>query len=175
MTSNTGSVYLNENPSEGAVLPQIREKVMGAIQATFAPEFLNRIDDIILYRSLSRNDIKKVVDIRLKEIQKRLDDNGRKITLMVDDVAHDWLASAGYSPMYGARPMARLIQTEILNPLSRLLLQARVKDGEDVKITADLRKNRLVVLPNHEQDVGMTGDSEDEDDDGMDLDVEELD
>jgi ATP-dependent Clp protease ATP-binding subunit ClpB len=175
MTSNTGSAYLNENPSEGAVLPAIREKVMGAIQATFPPEFLNRIDDIILYRSLSRGDIRKVVDIRLKEIQKRLDDNGRKIILNVDDTAQEWLASAGYSPMYGARPMARLIQTEILNPLSRLLLQARVRDGEEVKITADLRKNRLVVIPNHEQDVSMTGDSEDEDDDGMDLDVEELD
>lgn len=72
--------------------------------------------------------------------------------------------------------MARLIQTEILNPLSKLLLQGRVRDGEQARVTADLRKNRLVVLPNHEQDVSMTGDSEDEvDDDGMDLDVEELD
>jgi ATP-dependent Clp protease ATP-binding subunit ClpB len=175
MTSNTGSAYLNENPSEGAVLPAIREKVMGSIQATFAPEFLNRIDDIILYRSLSRSDIRRVVDIRLKEIQKRLDDNGRKIHLLVDETAQDWLAAAGYSPSYGARPMARLIQTEILNPLSRLLLQARVRDGEEVRVTADLRKNRLVVLPNHEQDVSMTGDSEDEDDDEMDLDVEPLD
>lgn len=174
MTSNTGSAYLNENPSEGAVLPTIREKVMGAIRATFPPEFLNRIDDIILYRSLSRSDIKRVVDVRLKEVQKRLDDNGRKIILRVDEVAQEWLASAGYSPMYGARPMARLIQSEILNPLSKLLLQARVRDGEDVKITADLRKNRLVVIPNHEQDVSLPGDSEDEDD-MMDVEVDELD
>jgi ATP-dependent Clp protease ATP-binding subunit ClpB len=88
------------------------------------------------------------VDIRLQEIQRRLDDNGKKIKLDVDSHAMDWLASAGYSPMYGARPMARLIQTEILNPLSKLLLQARVRDGEFVRVGTDLRKNRLVVLPN---------------------------
>jgi ATP-dependent Clp protease ATP-binding subunit ClpA len=147
---------------------------MGAISATFPPEFLNRIDDIILYRSLSRSDIRRVVDVRLKEVQKRLVDNGRKVVLRVDDVAQDWLASAGYSPSYGARPMARLIQSEILNPLSKLLLQARVRDGEEVHVTADLRKNRLVVIPNHEQDVSMPGDSEDEDD-SMDVEVEDLD
>lgn len=174
MTSNVGSAYLNENPSEGAVLPEVRQNVMGAISATFPPEFLNRIDDIILYRSLSRSDIRRVVDVRLKEVQKRLVDNGRKVLLRVDDVAQDWLASAGYSPSYGARPMARLIQSEILNPLSKLLLQARVRDGEEVHVTADLRKNRLVVIPNHEQDVSMPGDSEDEDD-SMDVEVEELD
>jgi ATP-dependent Clp protease ATP-binding subunit ClpA len=148
MTSNTGSVYLNENLSEGAVPPNVRTKVMGAIQATFPPEFLNRIDDIIVYRSLSRADISKVVEIRLKELQARLDKNGRKIKLAVDQQAVNWLASAGYSPSYGARPMARLIQTEILNPLAKLLLQARIRDGETAHITADLRRNRLVVIPN---------------------------
>ena len=137
---------------------------MSAISAAFPPEFLNRIDDIILYRSLSRKDIRKVVEVRLKEIQTRLEGNGRKIKLAVDDHAMDWLGSAGYSrkshPLvltsytdryaatYGARPLARLIQTEILNPLSKLLLQARVRDGETVHITADLRRNRLVVIPN---------------------------
>ena len=148
MTSNVGSAYLNENPSEGPVQPEVRTTVMGAISATFPPEFINRIDDIILYRSLSRADIRKVVEVRLKEVQKRVDDNGRKIKLVVDGDAMDWLGSAGYSPSYGARPMARLIQTEILNPLSKLLLQARVRDGENVHIIADLRRNRLVVMPN---------------------------
>lgn len=97
MTSNVGSVYLNENPTEGAVQPEVREKVMKAISATFPPEFLNRIDDIILYRSLSRKDIKKVVEVRLKEIQARLEGNGRKVHLSLDDAAIDWLGSAGYS------------------------------------------------------------------------------
>nr|ODN88259.1 heat shock protein [Cryptococcus depauperatus CBS 7841] len=174
MTSNVGSAYLNENPTEGPVHPEVREKVNFAISKTFPPEFINRIDDIILYRSLSRADIRKVVDVRLREIQQRLQDNNRKIKLDVDESACEWLAQAGYSLTYGARPMARLIQTEILNPLSRLLLQARVRDGEIARVTADLRKNRLVVVPNHEPDVTQPDDSDDEDD-LMDIEVEEVD
>jgi ATP-dependent Clp protease ATP-binding subunit ClpB len=175
MTSNVGSVYLNENPTEGAVQPEVRQKVMGAIQQTFPPEFINRIDDIILYRSLSRADIRKVVEVRLKEVQQRLDQNNRKIKLQVDEHALEWLASAGYSPTYGARPMARLIQTEILNPLSKLLLQVRIRDGETAHITADLRRNRLVVIPNHEPDVMPPDDEDDSEDDDMDVEVEEVD
>lgn len=148
-----------------------------AISAVFPPEFINRIDDIILYRSLSRKDIKRIVGLRLKDVQKRLDDNGKKIHLDVDEPSTEWLAHAGYSPSYGARPMARLIQTEILNPLSKLLLQGRVREGENARVTVDLRKNRLVVLPNHDQDVVVPGDedSDYDSDDGMDVDVEELD
>jgi ATP-dependent Clp protease ATP-binding subunit ClpB len=190
MTSNVGSVFLNENPSEGAVRPEVRAKVTGAISQTFPPEFINRIDEIILYRSLSRSDIRKIVDLRLKEVQKRLDDNGRKVKLAVDDQALDWLASAGYSPSYGARPMARLIQTEILNPLSKLLLQARIRDGESAHVTADVRRNRLVVMPNQsvqpssslygangfsDQDVTQPDESDFDDDDSMDIEVEEVD
>jgi len=174
MTSNVGSAFLNENPTDGgAVKGEVKGKVMNAIQATFPPEFLNRIDDIILYRSLSRTDIVKIVDVRLAEIQKRLDDNGKKIKLILDDHAKEWLAQAGYSPTYGARPMARLIQTEILNPLSKLLLQARVREGEKAHVTADFKKNRLVVIPNHDVDVTMPDDSDD--DDSMDIEVEEMD
>jgi ATP-dependent Clp protease ATP-binding subunit ClpB len=174
MTSNVGSAFLNDNPTDGgAVKGEVKGQVMNAIQATFPPEFLNRIDDIILYRSLSRNDIVKIVDVRLAEIQKRLDDNGKKIKLVLDDHAKEWLAQAGYSPTYGARPMARLIQTEVLNPLSKLLLQARVREGEKAHVTADFKKNRLVVIPNHEMDVTMPDDSDD--DDGMDIEVEEMD
>lgn len=97
MTSNVGSMYLNEHPSEGAVDPEVRAKVNAAIAKTFPPEFINRIDDIILYRSLSRADIRKVVDVRLKEIQQRLHDNNRKIKLDVDEPSCEWLAQAGYS------------------------------------------------------------------------------
>ena len=174
MTSNVGSTFLNDNPSEGAVKPEVRGKVMNAIQSTFPPEFLNRVDDIIIYRSLSRGDIVKIVDVRLAEIQKRLDDNGKKIKLVLDDHAKEWLAQAGYSPSYGARPMGRLIQTEILNPLSKLLLQARVREGERAHVTADFKKNRLVVIPNHEVDVTMPDES-DVDDDSMDIEIEEMD
>lgn len=174
MTSNVGSSFLNENPSEGAVKGEVKAKVMNAIQATFPPEFLNRIDDIILYRSLSRGDIVKIVDVRLAEIQKRLDDNGKKIKLVLDDHAKEWLAQAGYSPSYGARPMSRLIQTEVLNPLSKLLLQSRVREGEKAHVTADFKKNRLVVIPNHDVDVTMPDESDD-DNDSMDIEIEEMD
>lgn len=124
---------------------------------------------------MSKSDIRKVVEVRLRELQKRFDDNNRKLKLAVDQQSMDWLGSAGYSPSYGARPMARLIQTEILNPLSKLLLQNRIRDGETAHVTADLRRNRLVVVPNHEPDVSYPDDSEDEDDDAMDIEVEEMD
>lgn len=175
MTSNTGSVYLNEAPHEGPVDPKVREKVMGAIAQTFPPEFINRIDEIILYRSLSRADMKKVVQVRLREVQKRLDDNNKKIHLKVDESAQEWLANAGYSPSYGARPLGRLIQAEILNPLSRLLLQGRIRDGETANVTTDHVKNRLVVVANHAADVSAPDDSDIDDDDLMDVEVEEVD
>lgn len=124
---------------------------------------------------MSRGDIRKVVEVRLREVQKRFDDNNRKIKLVVDGPAMDWLGSAGYSPSYGARPMARLIQTEILNALSKLLLQNRIREGEAANVTADLRRNRLVVIPNHDPDVSQPDDSMDEDEDGMDIEVEDID
>ncbi|TXT08928.1 hypothetical protein VHUM_02402 [Vanrija humicola] len=175
MTSNTGSVYLNENPSEGPVKPEVREKVMGAIQATFPPEFINRIDEIILYRSLSRQDMHRIVNVRLAEVQERLEANNKKIKLSADESAQDWLSNAGYSPSYGARPLARLIQSEILNPLSKLILQARIRDGETAHVTTDNVKNRLVVVPNHDVDVTEPDDEDSDLDDGMDVEVEEVD
>lgn len=175
MTSNTGSVYLNENPSEGPVKPEVREKVMGAIQATFPPEFINRIDEIILYRSLSRHDMRRIVNVRLQEVQERLEANNKKIKLAADESAQEWLANAGYSPSYGARPLARLIQSDILNPLSKLILQARVRDGETAHVTTDHVKNRLVVVPNHDADVTEPDDEDSDLDDGMDVEVEEVD
>lgn len=175
MTSNTGSAFLNENPKEGPVDPEVRQKVMGAIQQTFPPEFINRIDEIILYRSLSRNDMKKVVSVRLAEVQQRLDANNRKVRLEADDSASEWLATAGYSPSYGARPLARLIQSEILNPLSKLLLQGRVRDGETAHVTTDHVRNRLVVVPNHDADVTHPDDDDSDSDYDMDVEVEEID
>ncbi|CAK9782600.1 putative heat shock protein [Cutaneotrichosporon oleaginosum] len=175
MTSNTGSAYLNENPSEGAVPKATRDKVMGAIQATFPPEFINRIDEIIMYRSLSRADMRRVVAVRLREIQERLDVNNKKIRVVCDDSALEWLANAGYSPMYGARPLGRLIQHEILNPLSKLILQGRVRDGEDAHVTTDHVKNRLVVVPNHDNVEHPDDDDFSDDDDPMDVEIEEVD
>ncbi|EPQ60633.1 hypothetical protein GLOTRDRAFT_52989 [Gloeophyllum trabeum ATCC 11539] len=161
MTSNLGAAYLNDM-GEGPVKPATRELVMGAIQGHFPPEFINRIDEIVIFRTLSRKNVLNIVDIRIKEVQDRLVD--RKITLDLDDQAKEYLVSVGYSPTYGARPLNRAIQSELLNPLSVMILSERVRDGEIVKVRFDPAHNRLAIVPNHEG----SGDV-----DGMDVDLED--
>lgn len=176
-TSNLGASYLTE-AGEGDLTPEVKEQVNGAIQRHFPPEFINRLDQIIFYRALSRADIHKIVSIRLSEIQDRIKKNGKKIKLAVDEPAIDWLAAAGYSPIYGARPLARTIQQEILNPLSRMILQNRIRDRETARITTDAQRNRIVVIPNHDAEVVMDEDDEMdsvEDTDDEDMMVEEMD
>lgn len=129
---------------------------------------LNRLDDLIVFNPLSRKQVRAIVDIRIHEVQKRLATNGRKITLVIDDAAKDWLAAAGYNPAYGARPLNRTIQQEILNPLSRMIIEESIKDGEKAYITADNKANRIVIKPNHEP-VKLT-EEDDDDFDEMDLD-----
>jgi len=121
---------------------------MSAIQAQWPPEFLNRIDSIIIFRALSRANVRKIVDIRLKEVQERLE--SRKMKLVLSDEAKNYLGSAGYSTSYGARPLNRAVQNELLNPLSIFILGDRVRDGEDIKVEFDKYHNRLVIEPNHE-------------------------
>ncbi|RDX55837.1 hypothetical protein OH76DRAFT_1396188 [Lentinus brumalis] len=169
MTSNLGAAFLND-AGEGPVKPATRELVMGAIRNHFPPEFINRIDDIVIFRTLSRQNVLKIVDLRLKEVQDRIAD--RKMKLDVDDAAKNYLMSIGYSPAYGARPLNRAIQQELLNPLSVMILSERIRDGETVRVQFDGPRNRLYIVPNHEG----TGDSMDvdygEDDD---IEIEEMD
>jgi len=148
MTSNLGAAYLNElGDTSGAVPATTRELVMGAIRGHFPPEFINRIDDIVIFRTLSIDNVASIVDIRLREVQQRL--STKKITLHLDKEAKQYLASIGYSPIYGARPLNRAIQHELLNPLSMLLLEERIRDGEKCLVTFDGPHNRLVIHPNH--------------------------
>ncbi|EIN13756.1 hypothetical protein PUNSTDRAFT_58027 [Punctularia strigosozonata HHB-11173 SS5] len=170
MTSNLGAAYLNDM-GEGPVKPGTRDLVMGAIQSHFPPEFINRIDEIVIYRTLSRRNVMKIIDIRLKEVQERL--ATRKITLVLDDEAKNYLVSMGYSPTYGARPLNRAIQQELLNPLSVLILSDRIRDGEVVNVRFDGPHNRLRIVPNHEAAAGM--DEMDVDDWDDDIEVEEMD
>ncbi|KAK0233095.1 P-loop containing nucleoside triphosphate hydrolase protein [Armillaria fumosa] len=167
MTSNLGAAYLNDM-GEGPVTPQIRSLVVGAIQSHFPPEFVNRVDEIIVFRALSRKHILKIVDIRLQEVQDRLAE--RKITLDLDDAAKQYLMSVGYSPTYGARPLNRAIQSDLLNPLSMMILSDRVRDGEVVQVRLDGPHNRLNIIPNHEGSV--VEDYMDVDDD---IEIEEMD
>ncbi|KAG9043375.1 hypothetical protein FS837_009683 [Tulasnella sp. UAMH 9824] len=166
MTSNLGASYLNDaaehNPG-GAIPEETRELVMNSIRRHFVPEFINRIDDIIIFRTLSPDNVTSIVDIRLKEIAQRL--APRKITLDLDKDAKHYLASVGYSPVYGARPLNRAIQHELLNPLSLYLLEERIRDGETCRVTFDGPHNRLRLHPNHRAKAVKTEEMDLDDDD----------
>lgn len=110
------------------------------------------------------------MDIRLQEVQARLDE--RKITLKLDEESKHYLASVGYSPVYGARPLNRAIQSELLNPLSMFILSDRIRDGELVVVRFDAHHNRLAIIPNHE---GAVGEEDWMDVDGDDIEIEEMD
>ena len=133
LTSNLGSEYLAALP-EGADVNQARGEVMEVVRQAFRPEFLNRLDEILLFRRLSREDMTGIVDIQLRQLQKLLDE--RKITLELDDEAKRWLADAGYDPVYGARPLKRVIQRELQNPLALEILEGRIRDGDRVLVSA---------------------------------------
>ena len=133
MTSNLGSQFLVDQP-EGEDTDAVRDQVMAVVRASFRPEFLNRIDEIILFHRLKREDMTKIVDIQMARLGKLLAD--RKITIVLEPAAREWLAEKGWDPAYGARPLKRVIQKSVQDPLSELILSGQVKDGDKVKISA---------------------------------------
>ncbi len=133
MTSNLGAEYLANQPP-GQDVDAVRNQVMAVVRGHFRPEFLNRVDDILLFHRLRREEMGAIVDIQLKRLQRLLDE--RKITLKVDESARTWLGDRGYDPTYGARPLKRVIQRAMQDPLSALILEGSVKDGDTVHITA---------------------------------------
>jgi ATP-dependent Clp protease ATP-binding subunit ClpB len=135
LTSNLGSEILASQP-EGQDSSAVRGPVMDIVRASFRPEFLNRLDEILLFHRLTRENMKAIVDIQLKRLVKMLED--RHIALEIDDKARAWLAGAGYDPVYGARPLKRIIQRNLQNPLANLLLEGKVADGDTVPVTADI-------------------------------------
>jgi ATP-dependent Clp protease ATP-binding subunit ClpB len=132
LTSNLGSEVLAGLP-ENADVASVRDQVMEIVRGAFRPEFLNRLDEILIFGRLTRADMKGIVDIQLARLQKLLDE--RKIALAVDDKARAWLAEAGYDPVYGARPLKRVIQRSLQNPLAELILAGRINDGDTVDVT----------------------------------------
>ncbi|HEY5966105.1 MAG TPA: ATP-dependent chaperone ClpB [Xanthobacteraceae bacterium] len=134
MTSNLGSEHLVNQP-EGQDTEAVRDLVMGEVRANFRPEFLNRVDEIILFHRLKRDNMGSIVDIQMKRLGKLLDE--RKIELKLDAKARDWLAEKGYDPAYGARPLKRVIQKSLQDPLAELILSGKVKDGETVAVSAN--------------------------------------
>jgi ATP-dependent Clp protease ATP-binding subunit ClpB len=131
MTSNLGAEYLVNQP-DGQDSDAVREEVMAVVRASFRPEFLNRVDEIILFHRLKRADMTRIVDIQMQHLTKLLEE--RKITVVLDPAARDWLADKGWDPAYGARPLKRVIQKSVQDPLAELILSGRIKDGERVKI-----------------------------------------
>ncbi|HQU70436.1 MAG TPA: ATP-dependent chaperone ClpB [Albidovulum sp.] len=133
LTSNLGSQALSQLP-EGADSAEARRDVMDAVRAHFRPEFLNRLDDMIIFHRLSREDMTGIVDIQLRRLTKRLAQ--RKIELVLDEAAKKWLADAGYDPVYGARPLKRVIQRDLQDPLAEMILAGEVKDGDAIHVSA---------------------------------------
>jgi ATP-dependent Clp protease ATP-binding subunit ClpB len=134
MTSNAGATYLADQP-DGADVEDVRKQVMDEVRLRFRPEFLNRIDEIILFKRLARDQMGAIVDIQLKRLDKLL--AARSIVMELDARATGELAKRGYDPAWGARPLKRIIQKDIQDPLARLILEGRIKDGDSVRVTFD--------------------------------------
>ena len=134
MTSNLGSEFLVNQP-EGEDTSEVREQVMAMVRAHFRPEFLNRVDEIILFHRLQKSEMGRIVEIQFTRLQKLLED--RKITLTLDAAARDWLAAKGWDPAYGARPLKRVIQRSVQDPLAEMILAGDITDGESVVISSE--------------------------------------
>jgi len=151
MTSNLGSPIIQESlesrlqaesgrgtagkPPKGGTPNELHDRIMAELKRHFRPEFLNRVDDVIIFQSLDESEIERIVDIQLDKLQKRL--SQQNLTLDVDKAAKKLLAREGYDPQFGARPLKRAIQEQVLNPMSMRLLEGEFKPGDKIKVTAD--------------------------------------
>jgi ATP-dependent Clp protease ATP-binding subunit ClpB len=142
LTSNLGSVYIND--------PMLDEKAkqeaaLSAAREHFKPEFLNRLDDIVVFHSLGSEQLAAIVEIQVERLASRL--ASRRLTLQVTDAAREWLAITGFDPVYGARPLRRLVQTAIGDPLARALLAGEIADGDTVLVDVTDERDALSVEP----------------------------
>jgi len=145
MTSNIGSEYITRmgslgfvNGKEDSEKKSLKEKIMGALKEDFRPEFLNRIDEIIIFNYLGKPEIKKIVDLELKKVAGRLEH--KKIKIKVSEKAKELLAEQGFDPNLGARPLKRVIQRKVLDPLSLKIVVGLVKEGEEVIVDSEAKK-----------------------------------
>jgi ATP-dependent Clp protease ATP-binding subunit ClpB len=141
MTSNLGSRYFAEGKSDSEA---VRQQVMDELRAHFRPEFLNRVDEIVLFHQLTREDIKRVVEIQLVRVEKRLAD--QNITLRVSDAAKELIAREGYDPVFGVRPLKRVIQKRILDAFSMEILSGRFKEGDRIKVDVDKKQGGALMF-----------------------------
>ncbi|KCZ88307.1 ATP-dependent chaperone ClpB [Hyphomonas johnsonii] len=145
MTSNLGADALASG-DEGEISESARESVMSAIRMHFRPEFINRLDEIVFFKRLGRGEIDHIVDIQMERLEELLKDRKMKLDLSLD--ARNWLAARGYDPVYGARPLKRVIQKEIQDPLARLLLEGRIADGETIHVDVEGDMLSINGVPN---------------------------
>ena len=154
MTSNVGSEMImsmskrgelgfaaGHQGNNGSNEKEIKEKVMEALKEHFKPEFLNRIDDIIMFHPLNEKQIRSIVDLQLAHVVERLED--KRIKLEVSAKAKDWLGKRGYDPNLGARPLKRVIQSEVLDKLALMIIQGTIQDGDKIKI--DINEDTLII------------------------------
>jgi ATP-dependent Clp protease ATP-binding subunit ClpB len=146
MTSNLGSDALASG-AEGEITDEVRESVMSAIRMHFRPEFINRIDEIVFFKRLGRGEIDHIVDIQMGRLEHLLSARKMKLDLSLD--ARNWLAARGYDPVYGARPLKRVIQKELQDPLARLLLEGRIADGETIHVGVEGDMLSINGVPNN--------------------------
>jgi ATP-dependent Clp protease ATP-binding subunit ClpC len=142
MTSNVGSDTIKRQSSMGfspindeTSYEKMREKIMDEAKKTFRPEFLNRIDDIIVFRSLTKPDLIQILDLEISKVVERL--KARNITLVLDEKAKDFLVTKGYDPSYGARPMRRAVERSLEDPLAEEILKGSFHEGEPIQVSAD--------------------------------------
>ncbi len=133
MTSNLGSRHLLEGVTGAEIPENVREAVMADLRASFRPEFLNRIDETVLFKPLALEEIERIVDLLLADINKRLVE--RRVTVALDEKAKEWVAEKGYDPVFGARPLKRFLQRHLETKLARALIAGEVTDDSQVKFT----------------------------------------
>lgn len=151
LTSNLGSIEILQGAGsastleENAITTETKQAVMDVVRSSYAPEFLNRLDEVIFFQRLSRRALRDIVSIRLQELQARLD--SRRITLKADDSVKDWLSEKGYDPKYGARPLNRLILKEISNGLADKIIKGEISGGQAARVLVESSGDRLEVVP----------------------------
>jgi len=141
LTSNLGSQFIAD-PTFGDENAK-REAVLAAVRNAFKPEFLNRLDDVIIFDALSNAELAQIVDLQIERLAERL--AGRRLTLTVTPAAREWLAMTGFDPVYGARPLRRLVQSAVGDQLARALLAAEIVDGDEVRVDVDANRDALTV------------------------------
>ena len=139
MTSNIGSLHLLDGVTDtGEIQPEARERVMGELRGQFRPEFLNRVNDIVLFKPLTLQEIERIVDLQIADVRARLAD--RRVELELTDAARILIAREGYDPVYGARPLRRFIQREVETRIGRALISGEIGEGSSIVVDAARRR-----------------------------------